>query len=136
MTLQENWAPAEVPENHWSKSAEWAAYKAEQKAEAKGGDGGTSLAPFQKVGTVTPGSRTKTTHELQMEACQVDWVAPENLVKELDTAQAIAEIQAQYNASIESIVEALGAQLSQTLDKVLDEQANPINWGLDDEGTL
>jgi hypothetical protein len=132
MTLQENWVPAEVPENHWSRSAEWTAYKAEQKAEAKGGDGGTILAPFQKVGTVTPGTRAKTTHELQMESCQVDWVAPENIV-DLNPAKAIAEIQAQYHASIESIVETLGAQLSQSLDKVLEEKTNPINWGLEDD---
>jgi len=136
MSLQENWVPAEIPENHWSRSAEWAAYKEQQKAEARGGDGGTILAPFQKVGTVTPGTRTKTTHELQMESCQVAWVDPENIVDELTPAKAIADIQAQYDASLESIVEVLGARLSQTLDKVLEEQANPINWGLDAEGNL
>jgi hypothetical protein len=129
--LQEEWAPAEVPADHWSRSAEWAAYKEQQKAEAKGSSQ-QPLAPFQKVGTVTPGSRVKTTHELQMESCQVDWVAPENLV-DLNPAKAIAEIQAQYHASIEGIVDELAARLSQSLDKVLEEKTNPIDWGLEDD---
>jgi hypothetical protein len=73
--LPEQWVPAEVPENHWSKSNEWAEYKAQQKQLAKDPES-APLQAFQKVGTVTPGTRTKTTHELQMESCQVEWFDP------------------------------------------------------------
>jgi hypothetical protein len=75
MAEANEWTPSEVPADHWSKSPEWLEYKRKQD-ELVAGTKPNDLYKFQQVGTITPGTRKLSTHDIQMASCKVEWIDP------------------------------------------------------------
>jgi hypothetical protein len=119
MNVPEEYVPAETPADHWSKSAEWLEYKRKQdemRASPEWKADEAKLHKLMSVGTITPGTRKKSTHEIQMEACRVEWVDPN------PPAEAEPESEAAVLAAVDKIKQAH----VEFTDEVLEEMAKEI----------
>ena len=120
-SVSEEWVPteAELPADHWSKSPEWLEYKRKQaQIDAVDPLSKNTLAGFQKVGTVSPERRKLSTHDIQMEACKVEWVDP-NPTEETP-ATIIAQMKSEYNADLDKVCATIAEELHERLAKVTD----------------
>ena len=107
---QTDWVPTEVPADHWSLKPEYLAQQA---------------ATPRAIGTITPGTRTISTHELQMKACQVEWVDPNPKTEEQKAAEEaavmsdIAKLKRQHNAYLDQIVEEMAADMIRKVNEAV-----------------
>jgi hypothetical protein len=98
-SIPEDWVPteSEVPADHWSKSAEWLEYKRNQEKFQKEViapyKAANTLAPFQRVGTVNQEKRKLTTHEIQMQGLQQEWIDPNPPAEEQDTVITVGFLE-------------------------------------------
>jgi cyclopropane fatty-acyl-phospholipid synthase-like methyltransferase len=97
MDLVQEWTPseAEVPADHWSKSAEYLAEKAKAVHPGQG---------FVQRSNITAGDRSSTTHAQQMSHFTVDYVKTDaELQAELDAEKAKAEVDIYEQMAIDML---------------------------------
>jgi len=107
MNLVQEWTPseAEMPADHWSKSAEYLAEKAKAVHPGQG---------FVQRGTINTGDRSSTTHAQAMSNFTVEYIKTDaELQAELDAEKAKAEVD---------IYEQMAIDLLTKVEKALKEK--------------
>jgi hypothetical protein len=132
MNVPEEWVPTETPADHWSKSAEWLEYKRKQDDLHASPAYQADVAKLHKlmsVGTITPETRKKSTHEIQMESCRVEWVDPnppdetEYLKTEAEVIAAVDKIKQAHVEFTDEVLEEMAKEILTRISRATDAQA-------------
>jgi hypothetical protein len=130
MNVPEEWVPTETPADHWSKSAEWLEYKRKQdemRASPEWKADEAKLHKLMSVGTITPGTRKLSTHDIQMAACKVEWVDPnppeEYLKTEAEVLAAVDNLKQDHVEFTDAVLEEMAKEILTRISKVTDAPA-------------
>jgi hypothetical protein len=130
MNVPEEYVPAETPADHWSKSAEWLEYKRKQdemRASPEWKADEAKLHKLMSVGTITPGTRKLSTHDIQMAACKVEWVDPnppeEYLKTEAEVLAAVDNLKQDHVEFTDAVLEEMAKEILTRISKVTDAPA-------------
>jgi hypothetical protein len=136
MNVPEEYVPAETPADHWSKSAEWLEYKRKQdemRASPEWKADEAKLHKLMSVGTITPETRKKSTHEIQMEACRVEWVDPnppeEYLKTEAEVIAAVDKLKQAHVAFTDAVLEEMAKEILDRISRATEKDESPLESG-------